>query len=275
MSLFLKDDSIQIREVWSDNLQEEMDLIREVVDDFPYVAMDTEFPGIVVRPVGTFKSNADYHYETLKLNVNILNIIQLGLTFSNEQGNLPTCGTDNKYCIWQFNFREFDLDSDIFAVDSIDLLKQSGIDFAKNTRQGIESSRFAELLMSSGIVLNENVHWVTFHSGYDFGYLLKLLTCKNLPDSQTSFFELINVYFPTVYDIKHLMKFCNSLHGGLNKLAELLEVERVGICHQAGSDSLLTSCTFRKLKENFFVGSLQKYAGVLYGLGVENGQVAL
>ena len=68
------------------------------------------------------------------------------------------------------------------------------------------------------------------------------------------------------------MKFCNSLHGGLNKLAELLEVERVGVCHQAGSDSLLTACTFRKLKENFFIGSLEKYAGVLYGLGVvENG----
>uniref|UniRef100_A0A1J3IUX8 poly(A)-specific ribonuclease n=1 Tax=Noccaea caerulescens TaxID=107243 RepID=A0A1J3IUX8_NOCCA len=274
MSLFLKDDSIQIREVWNDNLQEEMDLIREVVDDFPYVAMDTEFPGIVVRPVGTFKSNADYHYETLKMNVNILKIIQLGLTFSNEQGNLPTCGTD-KYCIWQFNFREFDVNSDIFALDSIDLLKQSGIDFAKNTQQGIDAKKFAELLMSSGIVLNENVHWVTFHSGYDFGYLLKLLTCQNLPDTQTGFFELINVYFPTVYDIKHLMKFCNSLHGGLNKLAELLEVERVGICHQAGSDSLLTSCTFRKLKENFFIGPLQKYSGVLYGLGVENGQVAL
>ena len=30
-----------------------------------------------------------------------------------------------------------------------------------------------------------------------------------------------------LYDIKHLMKFCNSLHGGLNKLVELLEVERV------------------------------------------------
>lgn len=126
--------------------------------------------------------------------------------------------------------------------------------------------------MSSGIVLNDNIHWVTFHSGYDFGYLLKLLTCQDLPDTQVGFFNLINMYFPTVYDIKHLMKFCNSLHGGLNKLAELLEVERVGICHQAGSDSLLTSCTFRKLKDNFFSGSLEKYAGVLYGLGVENGQ---
>lgn len=74
------------------------------------------------------------------------------------------------------------------------------------------------------------------------------------------------MYFPRVYDIKHLMKFCNSLHVGLNKLAELLDVERVGICHQAGSDSLLTCCTFKKLKENFFIGSMDKYSGVLYGL---------
>ncbi|CAI0394907.1 unnamed protein product [Linum tenue] len=126
--------------------------------------------------------------------------------------------------------------------------------------------------MSSGIVLNDNVHWVTFHSGYDFGYLLKLLTCKNLPETQAEFFKLIRLYFPVLYDIKHLVKFCNSLHGGLNKLAELLDVERIGICHQAGSDSLLTCCTFMKLKESFFNGSTEKYVGVLYGLGVENGQ---
>ncbi|ONK63307.1 uncharacterized protein A4U43_C07F13620 [Asparagus officinalis] len=63
-----------------------------------------------------------------------------------------------------------------------------------------------------------------------------------------------------------------TLHGGLNKLTELLDVERVGICHQARSDSLLTSCTFRKLKESFFNGNTEKYVGVLYSLGVENGQ---
>lgn len=126
------------------------------------------------------------------------------------------------------------------------------------------ANKFGELLMSSGIVLNDEVCWVTFHSGYDFGYLLKLLTCQETP---AGFFELIKIYFPMLYDIKHLMKYCNSLHGGLNKLAELLEVERFGICHQAGSDSLLTSCTIRKLKEMFFSGSTEKYAGVLYGLG--------
>ncbi|KAK9207828.1 hypothetical protein WN944_000175 [Citrus x changshan-huyou] len=262
-------DEIQIREVWNDNLEEEFALIREIVDKYNYIAMDTEFPGVVLRPVGAFKNINDYNYQTLKDNVDMLKLIQLGLTFSDENGNLPTCGTD-KFCIWQFNFREFNLIDDISASDSVELLHQCGIDFKKNNEKGIDVNRFGELLMSSGIVLNDVVRWVTFHSGYDFGYLLKLLTCRSLPDTQAGFFELINMYFPVVYDIKHLMKFCNSLHGGLNKLAELLEVERVGICHQAGSDSLLTSCTFRKLRENFFNGCTEKYAGVLYGLGVEN-----
>ncbi|KNA18551.1 hypothetical protein SOVF_069530 [Spinacia oleracea] len=271
MSLLPNSDSIHIREVWDDNLDEEFGLICDIVDDYPFVAMDTEFPGIVLRPIGCFKSSSDFHYRTLKDNVDMLKLIQLGLTFSDELGNLPTCGTD-KFCIWQFNFREFNINEDVFANDSIELLCQSGIDFKKNNEKGIDAKRFGELLMSSGVVLNYNVHWVTFHSGYDFGYLLKLLTCRNLPETQQEFFEMIKTYFPTVYDIKHLMKFCNSLHGGLNKLAELLEVERVGICHQAGSDSLLTSCTFRKLKESFFSGSMEKYAGVLYGLGFDNGQ---
>ncbi|MFS8033924.1 putative poly(A)-specific ribonuclease [Helianthus anomalus] len=49
--------------------------------------------------------------------------------------------------------------------------------------------------------------------------------------------------YPLTFLNKLLMNLCNSLHGGLNKLAELLEGERIGICHQAGSDSLLTSCS--------------------------------
>lgn len=45
----------------------------------------------------------------------------------------------------------------MFAQDSIELLKQSGIDFAKMEARGIDVSNFGELLMSSGIVLNEDV----------------------------------------------------------------------------------------------------------------------
>lgn len=265
-----KNEPVEIREVWNDNLEQEFALIRDIVDNYPYVAMDTEFPGVVLRPLANFNHIHDYNYQTLKDNVDMLKLIQLGLTFSDENGNLPTCGTTNTCCIWQFNFREFNVSEDIFAYDSIELLRESGIDFKKNNEMGIDSNRFAELLMSSGIVLNDSVHWVTFHSGYDFGYLLKLLTCKTLPETSSGFFNLLNMYFPVVYDVKHLMKFCNSLHGGLNKLAETLEIERIGICHQAGSDSLVTSSAFYKLKHNFFNGFTDQYAGVLYGLGVEN-----
>ena len=265
------DESVEIREVWNDNLEEEFVLIRDIVDKYPYIAMDTEFPGVVLRPLAQFKNINDYNYVTLKDNVDMLKLIQLGLTFSDEDGNLPTCGSD-KPCIWQFNFREFNVNEDIFANDSIEMLKQCGIDFKKNSEMGIDANRFGELLMSSGVVLNDNICWVTFHSGYDFGYLLKLLTRRELPKSQSGFFDLIKIYFPIVYDIKHLMRFCNHLHGGLNKLAEILEVERIGVCHQAGSDSLLTSHAFKKLKEGYFNGNTEKYAGVLYGLWVEDGE---
>jgi len=265
------DESVEIREVWADNLEEEFALIRDIVDEFPFVAMDTEFPGIVCRPVGAFRSPADYNYATLKANVDMLYLIQLGLTFSGPRGELPALGAGRRRCVWQFNFREFDDARDIFASDSIELLRRSGIDFRRNAERGVDARRFAELLMSSGVVLNDSVYWVTFHAGYDFGYLLKILTCNSLPDTQAGFFKLMKIYFPTVYDIKHLMKFCNSLHGGLNKLAELLDVERVGESHQAGSDSLVTSCAFWKLRDSFFAGSTEKYAGVLYGLNAENG----
>ena len=61
------------------------------------------------------------------------------------------------------------------------------------------------------------------------------------------------------------MKFCIDLRGGLSKVAELLDVKRIGVCHQAGSDSLLTSDVFTKLVYVYFNGLISKHAGVLYG----------
>ena len=45
----------------------------------------------------------------------------------------------------------------MYAQDSIELLKQSGIDFVQNEKRGIDVSQFGELLMTSGIVLNDEV----------------------------------------------------------------------------------------------------------------------
>ncbi|KAK7082314.1 CCR4-NOT transcription complex subunit 8 [Halocaridina rubra] len=262
-----------IREVWAHNMEEEFCHIRRIVHQYPYVAMDTEFPGVVARPIGEFRSNADYQYQLLRCNVDLLKIIQLGLTFLDEQGKTPP-----GYSTWQFNFK-FNLTEDMYAQDSIDLLQNSGLQFKKHEEDGIEPVDFAELLMTSGIVLFDNIKMLSFHSGYDFGYLLKLLTDQKLPSEESDFFELLRLYFPSIYDVKYLMKSCKNLKGGLQEVAEQLELERVGPQHQAGSDSLLTGAAFFKMKEMFFEDKIDdaKYCGHLYGLGtsfVVNGNSA-
>lgn len=252
-----------IRDVWASNLEDEFRTIIRVVQKYNYVAMDTEFPGVVARPIGEFRSTADYQYQLLRCNVDLLKIIQLGLTFLDEHGNTPP-----NYSTWQFNFK-FSLTEDMYAQDSIDLLTNSGIQFKKHDEEGIDPYEFAQLLMTSGVVLSDNVKWLSFHSGYDFGYMLKLLTDQNLPMDESEFFELLRIYFPAIYDVKYLMKSCKNLKGGLQEVAEQLELERIGPQHQAGSDSLLTGAAFFKMREMFFEDNIDdaKYCGHLYGLG--------
>ncbi|CAG2123217.1 unnamed protein product [Medioppia subpectinata] len=65
------------------------------------------------------------------------------------------------------------------------------------------------------------------------------------------------------------MKSCKNLKGGLQEVADQLELERKGPQHQAGSDSLLTGAAFFKMREMFFEDNIDdaKYCGHLYGLG--------
>lgn len=259
----LDNESCGIQNVWAHNLEDEFKVIRSIVKHYPYIAMDTEFPGVVARPIGEFKSTCDYQYHLLKVNVDLLRIIQLGLTFMDEDGK-PRPGIST----WQFNFR-FNLQEDMYAQDSIELLTNSGIQFKKHEEDAIDVFEFAELLITSGIVLNENVKYLSFHSGYDFGYLLKMLTNTSLPSDEADFFDLLKIYFPVIYDVKYLMKSCKDLKGGLQEVADQMEISRIGPQHQAGSDSLLTGAAFFKMRELFFEDNIDdvKYCGHLYGLG--------
>lgn len=52
---------------------------------------------------------------------------------------------------------------DMYSQDSIDLLANSGLQFQKHEEEGIDTLHFAELLMTSGVVLCDNVKWLSFH----------------------------------------------------------------------------------------------------------------
>lgn len=157
----------------------------------------------------------------------------------------------------------------LLLQDSIDLLTNSNIQFKKHEEEGIDPFEFAGLLIPSGLVLVEDVKWLTFHSSFDFGYLLKILTDYPLPGNENEFYESLSMYFANVYDVKYLMKSCKNLKGGLQEMADQLELQRIGPQHQAGSDSLLTGLAFFKIRDLYFEGMIDdsKYCGHLFGLG--------
>ncbi|KAH7326386.1 CAF1 family ribonuclease [Stachybotrys elegans] len=297
----------RIREVWKHNLHEEMAVLRDLVEKYPYIAMDTEFPGVVARPMGGFRGKSDYHYQCLRVNVDMLKVIQIGLTLFNEEGETPPArpgSTDIDLGMatrrnggqgpfpfsWQFNFK-FSLKDDMYNEKSIESLQQAGIDFNLLERDGIDPHEFASLLIPSGLVCFDDIKWISFHGGYDFGYLTKLLICTPLPNDEVDFDHKMKLYFPTTYDVKHLMKHAIRLHNsgllspsdpnsaeilqkfehksGLENIAETLKVKRVGAAHQAGSDSLLTGRVFFQMRDKIFNGEIpNEHVGKVWGLGI-------
>lgn len=83
--------------------------INKLVRKFPFIAIDTEFPGVVARPCGVFNTNSEFEYALFKVNVDLMKIIQLGLSFFDENGKQP-----QPIHTWQFNFR-FSLAEEMYA----------------------------------------------------------------------------------------------------------------------------------------------------------------
>jgi CCR4-NOT transcription complex subunit 7/8 len=250
--------------------------------------------------MGEFTTKASYHYQTVRCNVDILKLIQLGITLFNDEGEvpppqsesslLPMGGYQNSMmispCTWQFNF-QFNLEDDMYNEESIQLLKKSGTDFNKHATQGIDIEEFGSLLTTSGLTFFDEVKWISFHSGYDFAYLAKVIWNQQLPNNEEQYkLDLVEKYFPRIIDIKFLLRHAQKLRqrgvltstatsiidnlgqrSGLQDLADELGCQRVGTQHTAGSDAWLTGIVFFAMKNKIFDGAFpDELWGQMWGL---------
>lgn len=255
-----KDPASYIKEVYSDNFVEEIKNLSMYLDSYKYIAFDTEFPGVVFQsPI----QSREAYYKQIKTNVDKLKLIQLGVTICDEKGNYP-----EGISTWQFNLK-FNLSIDKFSPDSIALLTTSGIAFDILESRGISADTFGEYMISSGLFCNDDLHWISFHGIYDFAYILKYITNQPLPDTEKDFFDILKLYFINFYDIRVLVRNHDNFRGSLMKLGQELSLTRTGIQHQAGSDSLLTSEIYFKLKkEHLNEDTFVFERNILFGLGL-------
>uniref|UniRef100_A0A7N0UTU9 poly(A)-specific ribonuclease n=1 Tax=Kalanchoe fedtschenkoi TaxID=63787 RepID=A0A7N0UTU9_KALFE len=260
---------VEIRQVWSHNLEVEfLNILSVMRRGYNVVALDTEFPGTPFLPPGV---DPDYrrrsvpeHYEVLRANVDRTKIIQAGVTLTDEFGNVAELG--NMRIVWEFNFSDFDIDLDEHSAESVDLLARQGIDFRLLKTHGIDSARFGHMMLATGLVGRSRA-WVTFQGGVDLAYLLKMVMKCPMPGEVGHFMGWVQYYFGrNVFDVKHIMTHCCGLYGGLERVAEMVKVEReAGESHRAGSDSLLIAMVFKRVVEVYFGGpEVLRFRGKLH-----------
>ena len=143
-----------IVEVYEDNFVKEIKRIGKFLNSYPYIGMDTEFPG-TVYPCTSYTT--DFYYQFTKANVDHLKLIQLGVTLFNKKGEYPPY-----ISTWQFNLK-YDYTKDEHSNQSISMLANCGINFEKLKNKGIPYDLFAEYFLVSGLILNDNVTWISFN----------------------------------------------------------------------------------------------------------------
>ncbi|XP_025806748.1 probable CCR4-associated factor 1 homolog 11 [Panicum hallii] len=135
---------VQIRSVTAANYEAELDAIGSLLARYPFVAIDTEYPGTVHRPPPG-RSEAQLappeRYALLKANVDELPAVQLGLKLCDDSdGGRPL------EVAWEVTFSDFDARRDRHAPESVAFLRSRGVDFDQSRARGVASAAFAAKL---------------------------------------------------------------------------------------------------------------------------------
>ncbi|KAL0536065.1 hypothetical protein IC582_024997 [Cucumis melo] len=246
-----------IRQVWASNFISQITQFDECLRFHTILTIDTEFLGFIIQ--SPRDSIDEEIYKNFHFNVNQMKLIQLGITASNDLGQIGGS--------WEFNFSDFDFQVDAHSPSAIPFLEKNGLDFKKLKKDGIPIASFTKKFLP--IIKKRDIfRWVTFHGLYDIGYLIKAMgLITMLPKSMEEFATLVVNEVGIVRDLKHMARFCEVLEDGrlgLERLGKILNKKRFGMKHNAGSDSLLTSSAHFEMVKRFGM-TYEVCNGFLYG----------
>ncbi|GMM55972.1 CCR4-NOT core DEDD family RNase subunit [Maudiozyma humilis] len=263
------------RDVWKDNLHNEFVAIRRLIKQFNYVSVSTEFIGTMARPIGNFETKADYHYQTMRSNVDLLNPVQMAISLSDANGNKP----DNEPSTWQFNF-QYDVDTEMISGESLELLKTSGVNLDMQRESGVDKFEFAQLMMDSGLIMEPDTTWITYHAAYDIGFLVHILMNDMMPATRQEFEQWVVKLMPSLFDLNLIYNLVHDFKNpqqpaspqySLNTLGDEIGIPRLLIFTTTGGQALLmilSFCYLSKICMNKLPdGSpFSRYKNVIYGI---------
>ena len=64
---------------------------------------------------------------------------------------------------------------------------------------------FGEYFFKCGLIMNENLHWISYHGSFDYGYFYRLIKIALLPEYQEEFLQETKLFFPHNYDMKYMI----------------------------------------------------------------------
>lgn len=176
-------------DVWAGNADDELQLLRALVGEFPVVAVAANFPRVSSRlpPAAT----VDGFYQGVRADVDALRVVQLGLAIGRRDGEVGRA--------WRFHLCKL-------AAEDPRFLARIGADVDDRLARSVDPHRLGDALVACHAVLNPEVTWIA-RDAEDAAYMVRCLTGGlALPPTRQAFLRLCAAFFPVLYDQEMLTR---------------------------------------------------------------------